>query len=106
MGTYPPVVGTKALLREHGSAGMLWSMTPHIGASVMSELDRKVLENRLRRAADRQRLRLLKCRRRDPRASDYGTYMLIDARTMAIVHGDRQHGYGLALTDVADYLED
>ena len=38
----------------------------------------KVLENRLRRMADRQGFRLVKSRRRDPRARDFGTYSLVD----------------------------
>jgi len=40
--------------------------------------DEKVRENRLRRMADRQGLRLVKSRRRDPRSLDYGKYLLID----------------------------
>ena len=39
--------------------------------------DEKVRENRLRRVADRQGLRLAKSRRRDERALDYGCYGLI-----------------------------
>ncbi len=38
----------------------------------------KVRENRLRRMAARQELRLVKSRRRDPRALDFGTYGLAD----------------------------
>jgi hypothetical protein len=47
-----------------------------------SSIDRKVRENRLRRMADRQGLRLAKSRRRDPMAIDYRTYrlMLKDSR--------------------------
>jgi hypothetical protein len=41
----------------------------------------KVREDRLRRRAGRQGLRLQKSRRRDPRALDYGTYQLVNART-------------------------
>jgi hypothetical protein len=63
----------------------------------------KVAENRLRRAATRQGLRLEKSRRRDPRAFDYGTYMLLDASTNTVVHGN-PNGYGLSLVDVSDYL--
>ncbi len=44
------------------------------------EID-KVRENRLRRTAERQLMRLSKTRRRDPRAWDYGLYWLLDART-------------------------
>jgi hypothetical protein len=41
----------------------------------------KVREDRLRRMAGRQGLRLEKSRRRDPRALDYGTYQLVNVRT-------------------------
>jgi hypothetical protein len=44
--------------------------------------DIKVRENRLRRMADRQGLRLIKSRSRDPRAIDYGLFALVDQ-----VHG-------------------
>ncbi|WP_219413941.1 hypothetical protein [Pseudonocardia nigra] len=60
----------------------------------------KVRENRLRRMAARQRLRLEKSRRRDPRAIDYGTYMLVDPAANTIAVGDHQAGYGLSLDDV------
>jgi hypothetical protein len=40
----------------------------------------KIRENRLRRVAERQGLRLRKSRRRDPRAIGYGTYDLVQAR--------------------------
>lgn len=43
----------------------------------MDEQQHKVKENRLRRAAERQGYRLVKSRRRDPRALDYGLYVLI-----------------------------
>lgn len=42
------------------------------------EMSDKVRENRLRRAAQRQGLILVKSRRRDPRALDYGLYVLVD----------------------------
>ena len=47
----------------------------------------KIRENRLRRVADRQGLRLEKSRRRDPRAIDYGMYMLVDPSTNTVVYG-------------------
>lgn len=47
--------------------------------------DEKVRENRLRRAAERQGYRLAKNPRRDPRAVDYGSYMIIDPATSACV---------------------
>jgi hypothetical protein len=40
----------------------------------------KVRENRLRRIASRQRLRLQKSRQRDPTALDYGKYSLVSVR--------------------------
>jgi hypothetical protein len=62
-------------------------------------------EQRLRRMADRQGLRLVKSRRRDPRALDYGDYMLVDAATNGVVAGEigRLH---LSLDDIERYLED
>jgi hypothetical protein len=39
----------------------------------------KIRENRLRRAAGRQGLRLVKSPRRDPRALDFGRYQLVAA---------------------------
>lgn len=39
--------------------------------------DEKVRENRLRRMAKRQGLELVKSRRRDPRAYDFGAYWLV-----------------------------
>ena len=47
--------------------------------------DEKVRENRLRRSAKRQGLRLEKSRRRDPRAYDYGTFLLVDIATNSCV---------------------
>ena len=41
----------------------------------------KVRENKARRAAARQGFRLVKSRRRDARATDYGLYALLDANT-------------------------
>jgi hypothetical protein len=51
----------------------------------LSDEELKVAENRLRRTANRQGMILLKSRRRNFRALDYGTSMLIDASTNAVV---------------------
>jgi hypothetical protein len=59
----------------------------------------KVHENRVRRMAERQGLRLQKSRRRDPRALDYGVYMLIDNATDLVVSGASK-----SLADVERYL--
>lgn len=52
----------------------------------MSSVD-KTRETRLRRAADRQGLRLERSRRRDPRAIDYDRYWLLDLATGDVVAG-------------------
>src|SRR5215217_4899330 len=59
----------------------------------------KVRENRLRRMADRQRLDLVKSRRRDPLAVDHGTYALIDRDEQEIVADD------LGLDEVEAHLQ-
>ena len=67
----------------------------------MTDQDYKVLENRLRRVADRQGLRLAKSRRRDPLALDHGTYWLVDIDTNGVV--ERQN-FGIGLDEVAEFL--
>ena len=44
---------------------------------MVAEESDKIRENRLRRMAERQGLRLVKSRRRDPLALDYGRYWLL-----------------------------
>jgi hypothetical protein len=46
----------------------------------------RVQENRVRRVAQRRGLRLVKSRRRDPQAVDYGLYALIDVDTNSAVN--------------------
>jgi hypothetical protein len=70
----------------------------------MSDED-KIRENRLRRAAQRQGLTLAKSRRRDTRASDYGTYMLVDGSTNFVVANGLQSGYGLSLDEIENALK-
>jgi hypothetical protein len=48
----------------------------------------KVRANRLRRMAQRQGLVLQKSRRRDPRAIDYGRWLIVDPNRNAIVAGE------------------
>ena len=60
----------------------------------------KTRENRLRRLADRQDLRLIKSRRRDVRAVDFGVYWLADTHTNGIVTASN----GIDLDDVDAYL--
>jgi hypothetical protein len=54
--------------------------------------------------AERQRLALHKSRRRDPRAYDYGRYMIVDPYNNTIVAGGSPLAYGLDLDDVEKYL--
>ena len=63
-----------------------------------------VRENRLRRMAERQGLRLEKSRRRDPRAVDYAGYMLIDILTNGVVLGSGAFPYQADLAEVESYL--
>jgi len=69
----------------------------------MGDQDYKVLENRLRRAAARQGLRLEKSRLRDHRAIGYGTYQLVDDSTNTLV-ASGPSGYGLGLDQIAERL--
>ena len=71
----------------------------------MSDTD-KVRENRLRRVAQRQGLALAKSRRRDPRATDYGTYMLVDPSTNGVVAYGQSSGYGLNLDEIENALNE
>lgn len=66
--------------------------------------DFKVRENKARRMAKRQGLELVKSRRRDPRATDFGMYVLVDPETNGIVHGAASGRYDLSLDDVEAYL--
>jgi hypothetical protein len=67
--------------------------------------DLRTREQRARRAAARQRLRLEKSRTRDPRALDYGTFQLVDADTGALVAVGSRFGYGLSLDGVERELD-
>ena len=65
----------------------------------------KVRENRLRRMAQRQGLRLEKSRRRDPRAVDYGGYMLINDDGNFAVYGSSPMAYCASLDDIEAVLQ-
>lgn len=69
-------------------------------AEDMMAVAEKVRENRLRRMAERQGLRLEKSRRRDPRATDFGTYHLVTAADNTLAAWGLSSGYGLSLDDV------
>ena len=68
--------------------------------------DSKVRENRLRRMADRQGLKLRRSPRRDTRAIDYGQYALSFQETGGLVHpAGGMTIYTLSLEDVEGYLD-
>jgi hypothetical protein len=65
----------------------------------------KVRENRLRRMAERQMLKLEKSRRRDQRASDYGNYRLVDDGNTVVI-GAATFDFDATLDDIETYLTD
>ena len=70
----------------------------------MNNNQNRVRENRIRRVAQRQGLTLTKSRRRDVRATGFGTFMLIDEQTNAVVASGSQSGYGMDLDAVEAFL--
>lgn len=66
----------------------------------------RVLENRLRRVADRRGLKLCKSRARDPRALTYGGYHLINPENGGVVcgWGNANRNFAASLKDIEDYL--
>ena len=63
--------------------------------------EEKVRENRLRRVAARRGMRLLKTRRRDEHALDFGHYWLTDNRTRAVIVGGE---WGVSLEEIEEEL--
>ena len=66
--------------------------------------EEKTRENRVRRLADRQGYRLVKCPRRDPRAIGYGGYMLCDHETGGATLGGTPHPYSADLDEIEAWL--
>lgn len=64
----------------------------------------KVRENRLRRMADRQRVVIHKSRTRDPRAVDYGGFMIIDGDSNSVLIGGDPYPYSATLDDIEAWL--
>ena len=65
----------------------------------------KVRENKLRRMAQRQGLRVVKSRRRDPQAYDYNGYMILDTAINGIVAGSQPMEFSFSLDDVERFLQ-
>ena len=64
----------------------------------------KLLKNRLRYICKHRGLRLIKSRRRDPLALDYGMYWVVDAVTGKLVAPMRRGNAGFTGAEVARYL--
>ena len=70
----------------------------------------KSIEIRVRRAAARQGLTVIKSRTRNPIHPDYGTYGLVlvtapgGPRSRLHIAGDSQAGFGLSLDDIEEVL--
>jgi hypothetical protein len=69
-------------------------------------IDERGREQRLRRAAKRQGVALVKAKTRSPDHPSYGTYGLIDPARNAWVAADWNNGYGLTLDEVEAWLSD
>jgi hypothetical protein len=70
-----------------------------------TEQDEKVRENRLRRMAERQGLKLSKSPRRDPHAIDYGCWMIVDRDANTVVAGTAGTGRpNMDLDQIEAYL--
>lgn len=84
------------------ASGLPSGIAPGIAISV--DTAEKVRENRLRRMASRQRVELVKSRRRDPLAWDYGRYWLLVPGSHVIGGNLVGDAPGLSLDDVERYL--
>jgi hypothetical protein len=70
------------------------------------QTNEKIRENKARRVAERQGFRLMKSRRRDVNAIDYGRYLLINVQTNGLAEGYDSSGNAKAtLSDIEWYLE-
>ena len=68
------------------------------------EASAKVRENRLRRMAERQGFRLVKSRRRDPRAVGFGRYRVETRDGIEATRFASPMGWGLTLDEVEKRL--
>lgn len=83
------------------------SLTCGIVSSIVSGMDNKVLENRVRRTLQRRGFGLQKCRVRDPRGYNYGRYWVILGHTGGLV--DKIPGANfdqyVKLEDIAKWMD-
>ena len=64
----------------------------------------KLLKNRLRYICKHRGWKLIKSRRRDPLALDFGRYWIADANTGSLVAPKGRGGRGFTGTEVANYI--
>jgi hypothetical protein len=67
-------------------------------------MSEKTIENRLRRQARTQGLRLAKSRCRTPEHHEYGTYWLLAAHTDVVVAWGHPSGFGMTLEEIEQAL--
>lgn len=75
-----------------------------IGGTMDQEL--KVKENRARRKLDRMGMRLMKSRRRDERALDFGGYMIVDKNTNYVQAGGTPGAFSMSIEEIENWIED
>lgn len=66
--------------------------------------EEKVRENRIRRMAGRQGFVLVKSRRRDERALDYGLFDLVNASGQSVMTGETDYSFKFTLDQVEAFL--
>ena len=67
------------------------------------DMAEKARDSRLRSRARRAGLSLMRSRTRNPRASDYGLYIVVDTASATVVAGG-QTGYNMTQDDVEEFL--
>jgi hypothetical protein len=72
-----------------------------------TKVEFKVRENRMRRVLKRMGYLLVKSPRRDPRAYDYGGYMILDLWSKKVVRGNGgKDAFCLTLDDVEAFTKE
>lgn len=71
--------------------------------STMADREFKAHEAMLRRAVARLGFQLIKSRRRDPQAIDFGNYWIVDPQTRFLVEGGQ---WGMSLEEVEQWLKE
>jgi hypothetical protein len=77
-------------------------LTERVGGRIdtMTPMQRKTFENLLRRMAKRQRLFLMKRRRRDPRSYDFNGFMIVDKNGRPVAGRD----FSLSIVEAERFL--